>query len=225
MWNIYQLKNNPEFIDLDNGRSKNVLSELIKNYYDDVNKPIILDREKNWCHPANINMLNDIFEKKPKIVFTTRPIIEILASFIAIDKQSILKAMKYNEFKYNNDLSENDNICDYTMSPDGEFRRILDGFLYSIDAPENKNIIHIVKYEDLLDKPQDTMDGIYKFLEIDSFRHSFKNIVKVEKNNDAKVGYPKDLHKVRKVLGRSNIRVQEYLSPYAIEKYKDYRYF
>ena len=69
------------------------------------------------------------------------------------------------------------------------------------------------------------MNAIYDFLEIESFQHNFKNIRKIEEYNEAAVELPKDLHKVRRVLGRSDITVEDYLTPRSIEKYKDARYF
>jgi hypothetical protein len=118
----------------------------------------------------------------------------------------------------------NENICDYLMSDFSNFFSLLQ-FLKSVDDPENDKIIHIVKYEDLLSSPQETMNDIYSFLEIEKFRHSFKNIRKIETYNEGAAGLPKDLHKIRKTLGRSDIKVEDYLTPYSIEKYKDARYF
>ena len=86
-------------------------------------------------------------------------------------------------------------------------------------------MIHVVKYEDLLNTPQETMDKIYDFLEIESFQHNFKNIRKIEEYDETAAKLPKDLHKVRRVLGKSDVRVEDYLTPRCIEKYKDLRYF
>lgn len=197
---------------------------MLDNYYEDVEKPIVFDRDKNWAHPANTQMMKECLDFKPKIIFTTRPIIEILASFIAIDKDTLVGWMNNSGYRYNDKLTLNDNLCDYLMSENGEVRRILRS-LDSIDNPDDAGMIYVVKYEDLLDAPQETMNGIYDFLEIEQFKHNFTNIRKIEEYNEAAAGLPKDLHKIRRVLGKSDVKVEEYLTPYAIEKYKDVRYY
>jgi hypothetical protein len=205
-------------------RANNLISKMLENYYSDVDKKIIFDRDKNWAHPANINVLKTYLNYKPKIVFTTRPIIEVLASYIAIAKNILMDSMNSSGYIFNPKLEINENICDYMMSDSSDFFNLL-SFLKSVDDPENDKVIHIVKYEDLLSSPQETMNDIYSFLEIEKFRHSFKNIRKIETYNEGAAGLPKDLHKIRKTLGRSDIKVEDYLTPYSIEKYKDARYF
>jgi hypothetical protein len=205
-------------------RANNLISKMLENYYSDVDKEIIFDRDKNWAHPANINMLKTYLPYKLKIVFTTRPIIEVLASYIAIGKDLLIDSMNSSGYIYNPKLEMNENICDYLMSDFSNFFSLLQ-FLKSVDDPENDKIIHIVKYEDLLSSPQETMNDIYSFLEMEEFKHNFNNIKKIETYNESAAGLPEDLHKIRKTLGRSEIKVEDYLTPYSIEKYKDARYF
>lgn len=205
-------------------RSTRLLSKMLENYYEDVEKPIVFDRDKNWAHPANIQMIKDCLDFKPKIVFTTRPIIEILASFIAIDRDTVIGWMNNAGFRIDDSLTLNDNLCDYLVSDIYDLSRILKA-LECIDNPNNAGMIHVVKYEDLLNTPQETMNSIYDFLEIESFQHNFKNIRKIEEYNESAAGLPKDLHKVRRILGKSDVKVEDYLTPRSIEKYKDVRYF
>jgi hypothetical protein len=197
---------------------------MLENYYEDVEKPIVFDRDKNWAHPANIQVMKDCLDFKPKIIFTTRPLIEILASWIAISQETIIGWMNNSNYDINSKLTLNDNLCDFLMSEGQELPRVLNA-LNSISNPVNAGMIHVVKYEDLLNTPQETMNGIYDFLEIEQFNHNFTNIRKIEEYNEAAAGLPKDLHKVRRVLGKSDVRVEDYLTPRSIEKYKDVRYF
>jgi sulfotransferase len=204
-------------------RSKKIISKMLENYYSDVKKPIVFDRNKNWASPDNILMMNDYLDFKPKIVFTTRPIIEILASMIAIFKDDLVSIMNNTKFVPDLNLSKNDNLCDFLMSEYGRVGATSIAF-YSMDNL-NDNNIHVVKYEDLLSTPQETMDKIYNFLEIERFDHNFTNIKKIDQDNDHAVGHPKDLHKIRRKLGRGDVRVEDYLTPRYIEKYKDHRYY
>lgn len=222
MWLIYNESKNTQYNDSQS--CIKIISKIFDNYYEDIRKSIVFDREKNWAHPANIKIMQECLHFKPKIIFTTRSIIEILASFIALDVDTVVKWMNSARFKIDDTLTLNDNLCDYLMSEEAELSRMLNA-LKSIDNPDNAGMIHVVKYEDLLNTPQETMDKIYDFLEIESFKHNFKNIRKIEEYDEAAAGLPKDLHKVRRVLGRSDVRVEDYLTPRSIEKYKDVRYF
>lgn len=204
-------------------RSKNVIVNIIKNYYQDVEKPIIFDRDKNWTSPPNVRMIKEYLGSNTKIIFTTRPMIEILASLIVMFKDRLVQVMNESPYIQNFSLPKNDNLCDYLMSEHGQIGQLYPAF-YSIDNLNDGNI-YLVKYEDLLSAPQETMNNIYDFLEIDHFNHNFTNIQKIDKDNDDEFGHPKDLHKIRPILGRGTVRVEDYLTPRSIEKYKDVRYY
>lgn len=198
---------------------------MIEGYYGDADKPIVFDRSKAWTNPDNILLIKEYITKNPKIVFTTRPVIEMMASFIAIAKDTITNDMNDSNFAPNKDLPINDNLADFLYSEHSNFGKQLIWAFQSIDNLDNAGMIHVVKYEDLLNTPQETMDKIYDFLEIESFQHNFKNIRKIEEYNESAAGLPKDLHKVRRVLGKGDVKVEDYLTPRSIEKYKDVRYF
>ena len=210
---------------LDRQRSFNMVSGLPELYYKDINKPIVFDRNKCWTNPGNIELVKAYITQNPKIIFTTRPILECVASYIAIDKDTIIKNMSVSGYIQDPNLKENENIADYLISDYSNFGMTRIWAMQSLDNPDNSGMIHVVKYEDLLSAPQETMDKIYNFLELESFKHNFKSIRKIEEYNDKVLGFAKDLHKVRRVLGKSDIRVEDYLTPYTIEKYKDVRYF
>lgn len=206
-------------------RSYNLIASMPDMYYSDIEKPFIIDRNKNWCMQPNIDMIKIHIDQSPKIIFTTRPILEVMASYIAVDKNRLLKHMNNSEFQQNPDLQENENIADFMMSEYSNTGNSLSYSLQAIDNQENAGMIHIVKYEDLINTPQETMNAIYDFLERDRYDHDFENIVRLEEYNDIELGLAEDLHKVRKVLGRGDVVIEDYLTPYTIEKYKDARYF
>jgi hypothetical protein len=208
----------------DKKRSINLISNMPNIYYDDIDKPVILDRNKSWINQANIDVLKRYVKKDPKIIFTTRPFLDCAAS-IAIDKPTVIRTMNQSNFIQDSKLKENENAVDFLFSEHSPFGRTRNFAMQSIDNKDNDNFIHIVKYEDLLNYPQETMDKIYDFLELEKFKHNFKNIIRLEKYNDTARGFSKDLHKVRKVLGKGSVKVEELLTPYTIEKYKDVRYF
>lgn len=228
MWNAHSHMMNSQngmINSLDVQRSIYMTGKMIDLYYEDVNKPIIFDRNKAWANPGNIDLLRFHLNVKPKIIFTTRPILEIIASKIHLDKDGLLFHMRNDNFIEDSNLTEDENLADYLASDMFKIEVLRSYFLQSLDNPQNDGIIHVVKYEDLLNSPQKTMDKIYNFLELDLFEHDFNNIQQIEGNNEFVIGLPKDLHKIRKEISKSNVRVEDYLSQYTIDKYKDVRYF
>ena len=48
--------------------------------------------------------------------------------------------------------------------------------------PENKKHVLFVDYDEIVDKPQETITRIYKFLGIPKYKHRFKNFKQIEIN-------------------------------------------
>jgi len=195
-------------------------SNIIKNYYSNINKPIIIDREKVWGTLGNFNLIKKYITPTPKIIFTVRPVIEILTSFMTIlpEDSYVDKAMQSSGWWYKNYLTKNDNRCDYLMSPGGQ----IDKSLFSINQiinSDNKNMFHIVSYDEIVNKPEDTLKSIYKFLKLPSYKHNLDNIVKLEKDNDEILGQPGNLHDIRPKLSKVSKKPEDVLSDYVLSKY------
>jgi len=60
--------------------------------------------------------------------------------------------------------------------------------LYQIIKEGNDKTMLFVKYEDLMKNPQDEMNRIYKYLEIDPHTHDFNNITQITKEDDSVYG-------------------------------------
>jgi sulfotransferase len=72
-----------------------------------------------------------------------------------------------------------------------------------------KRYAHIVEYQDIIRKPQETLDAIYNFLEIPTFKHDFDNIINSTHEDDSIYGL-NGMHDVRKSIS------QRMIDPYAI---------
>lgn len=200
----------------------NVSPKIITNYYEHIDKPTIIDREKAWGTPANLRLIKSFITPTPKIIFTTRPILEILTSFMTLlpEESYIDRAMRDSDYWYKTYLSKNDNRCDYMMRPHGEMDQLLMSYNEIIKA-ENKNVFHIVKYDDIVNEPDITLNKIYEFLELPNYKHDFDNIVKLEKDNDERLGQPSNMHEVRLNLKKVSKKPEDVLSEYVINKYSN----
>ena len=61
----------------------------------------------------------------------------------------------------------------------------------------NKKVLY-VRAEDLTSYPQREMDRIYKYLELDSYKHDFDNVEQTIKEDDSVYGLSDNLHTIRK---------------------------
>jgi hypothetical protein len=176
----------------------NIIKNVFNNYYKDWKAKYVIDRAP-WGTPGNLSLLKLII-KKPKFIILYRPVLECLASFIKIEKPT--------------NIGE---LCHQLMSDNG----IIEKNLFSI-----KNIIKekedyiIINYLDLIKKPLDQINKIYKFLNIENFKHVFKNFNDFSANNikydDTVLNAP--LHKIRKnKIEINKYNIEDYL-PYNIIK-------
>ena len=204
-------------------KSEIFMSSFMDNYYKEVEKPVVIDREKAWGTPANLNMIKHYITPTPKIIFTVRDILEIIASFIKMDAD-YLKNETYNSETFMlNYRSDKDSVAEYIMRFNGDVDKGLLS-LASAFYPENKGMFHIVEYNDLVFNPEETMDKIYDFLEMPGYEHNFSKIEKVEIDNDEILGLPKDLHNIRKSLSNSSTSI-DILSDYIKHKYSDMEFW
>lgn len=204
-------------------RAEKLLCSFFDTFYKDIDKPIIIDREKDWGTPANLNLIKKYVTSTPKIIITVRDILEIIASFVAMDADYLKNNTANSGAFINNYRSSKDSIVEYLMKPNGELDKSLLS-LASAFFPENKGIFHIVEYNDLMLKPEETMSGIYKFLEMPDYKHNFKKIEKIESDNDTKIGLPSNLHDVRKSLSKSETST-DILSDYIKHKYSNMEFW
>jgi sulfotransferase len=223
LWSFDGILSTHENIVLSGDResSFSVIKNIFNNYYSDIDKSIIFDRNKYWGLYLNAEIIKKYINTNPKIVLTVRPILEILASYISILPKTDsyldndMLAYGWPSKPY---LSTNDNRCDFLMRAGGEIDRLL----YSIveaKKPENKDNYLLVEYQDLVDKPKETMDSIYNFIGLNSYDHNFGNIKKNEISNDLAIGLPQGMHKIRQTLSKKSISPEKVLSEYVMTKY------
>jgi hypothetical protein len=203
---IYQLnilkenlifKNFPDKNSLDN-----VINNVFDNYYKNWKANYIIDRGP-WGTPENLFNLKKI-KNKPKFIILYRPIIECLASFIKIEKPINVKER-----------------CHQLMQEEGMIGKSLWSIKNIIKQKENYIIIN---YLDLINNTLNEIDKIYKFLNIDSFNHTFKNFddfsVNSIKYNDKILSAP--LHKIKtEKIEINKYNIKDYLSSDVIKKYSN----
>ena len=195
------IKNVPEVSGLDN-----VINNLFKNYYEHIDSEFIFERG-GWGTPYNLGMLEKL-NYKPKFLLLVRPLVEVLASYVKIQKPDDPVNLVYN-----------------LMHPDL-------GKIYW-DWQSTSNIIKtnqnylLIKYDDLVNNTEEKMKEIYSYFEIPEFKHRFENIEQFTYNgvqyNDTV--FEANLHKIKSEIKKDVYDVEEYLPKDIIKRYEGWDYF
>jgi len=197
-----------------------IITNVIKHYYSDVDKPVIIDKNRSWVN--RMHYIPGYFNIEPKVICPVRNIGEILASFIAMHKRNPFDVNGRINFidemlvKTNTPLTD-DNRCEFLASPNGILGQSVAGIKQALMEGRQKQI-HFVEYDDLINNPQETMQKLYEFLEEENFEHDFTDIVNQHKEDDGSVYGFTDMHDVRATLEKKSISPEEILSPAILEK-------
>jgi sulfotransferase len=202
---------------------ESVLKGIPVSFYSSVQKPIVIDQSRAWGTPYNFSNLSPYVNENGKVIITLRPILDILASFIKVVNatEKITGEVKYldNDLWLTHFRSKVDAQVENIMRQNG----VIDQALFSItnllkNYPER---VHLVWFDQLLGAPQETMNGIYDFLEISKFENNFKNIKRINFQNDFAAYGLLGLHDVANELKKPDTEPADYLSDYVISKYKN----
>lgn len=205
-----------------------VINGILENYYQDVTNKIIIDKSKEWIIPEYFDVLLRNLDYEPKIIVTTRDILDILASFIHLVSlnnpgenfidQGIMSRQDINMYRDINDIR-----CDHLMRSGGTIDNILYG-MTNVISEKNKKYFHIIEYENLVNNTEQTIKDIYKFLDIEEFKHNFDNIKHTKKEDDTVFGLLGQ-HDVRPTISKQNIDKSKVLSKYILNKYSNLEFW
>jgi hypothetical protein len=162
------------------------------NYYKDWPQEYIIDRGPVLAK-GNFELIKKHFKRPFKCIVLLRDLMDVLASF--------MKWYTENPDAFPNrfNLKNDDEKLSTFMSKEGGIAKELEAIKNAYNYPE---ICHFVKYDDLVAKPQEEIQKIYKFLEIPFFNHQFKDLKQININgmgyDDRIVG--QDMHTIRSVI-------------------------
>lgn len=153
-------------------------------YYRDVTATHIVDKCRSWTLPANMDMLRRYIPNRPRVIVLTRPIDEIVASFVALRRA--------NGWQGDPEAG----LLDEGSEP---IMRSLDG-VESAKASGSDEFLFI-EYDDLVDNTRDVLAAIYDFCEWEPFAHGLDRVVNPHPENDAVYGLL-GMHDVRPTIAR-----------------------
>jgi sulfotransferase len=196
--------------------NQNVLNAIINSFHEDLKKPIVIDKHRGW-----IGVISQLKESgiNPKIICTNRSVPEIISSFIKlIEKNNTL----------NNTVDKTLRSQGIPLSINNRAEHLFNSFINIpritiIDAIEHyKTYIHVVEYNDIVLKPQETINKIYEFLGIESFNHNFNNIENTCKEEKDDAWGIENLHVIRNKLQKTSTPPEEVLGKELTEYYSQF---
>lgn len=200
---------------------RHMIASVLTNFYADVDKPVIFDKNRSWVN--RLNYIEGYFGIEPKVLCPVRNIDEILTSFINLQRKNVYtgEQTKINfidemMIKSNTPLTD-DNRCELLASPMGILGQSYGGIQQAIMEGRRRQL-HFIEYDDLLNNPEETMRNIYDFLEEEYFEHNFAKIENIHKERDAEVYGMEGMHDVRNKLGKTAPKPSEVLSEEILAK-------
>ena len=197
-----------------------IIKNVIDNYYSDVEKPVIIDKNRSWVN--RMHYIPGYFGIEPKILCPVRNIDEIFTSFITMYRRNPFdgnsKVNFMDEMLIKNNIPLNDeNRCEFLAGPNGILGQSYNGIRQAIMEGRRKQI-HFIEYDDLINDPKETMRKIYEFLDEEYFEHDFSKIINVHKEHDAEVYGLADMHEVREILEKVSANPVEILPESTLKK-------
>ena len=182
MKDLFLLKNTDVFQNYPDHQSlDNVLNSVSVNYYKDWPQKYIIDRGPVMTK-GNLQLMQKHFKKPFKCIVILRDLMDVLASY--------MKWYTENSDAFpNKHASTDEEKLSMLMNNVGAIAKDLEAIKNSFNYPE---ICHFIKYDDLVQNPEEEINKVYTFFNIPYFKHRFFNLDQVQVNgmgyNDGIVG-------------------------------------
>lgn len=200
-----------------------IISNIINHFYSDVEQPVVIDKNRAWT--ARVRYIEGYIGQKAKIICPVRDIEEILTSMIMMIRRNPYREgnprinfIDEQLVKLNIPISDN-NRCEYIAGPDGILGQSLNAIVEGINQGFFDRF-HFVEYNDLVNRPKETLNKIYEFLGEEIYEHDFDNIQNVNRESDLNTYGLEDMHEVRTKLKSTSSNPIEILSEYVLDKCK-----
>jgi sulfotransferase len=201
----------------------NVCSQIPKSFYSHIEKPFVVDKNRNWTASYAFFLAKKYIDSEPKIVCCVRDVLEVLSSYVAIAEKNGTGGFideLINTQQYFGPI--NDDRCDALMSPGGRVNSNLNSMKSMWQSEYKKNML-LVEYNDLVNSTQSTMDSIYKFWGIDTFQHEL-NVQEPFRVDDQVYGI-RNLHLLKDKVESHSRNPEENLSQYVLNKYSNLNFW
>lgn len=192
---------------------KGVLKSAFQGYYDHIDKPIILDKDRKWI--SLIPQVEAVLDRQVKLVVCVRNPAEILTSFEKLRKENPLFLTRVDA-----SLKEGSSIASrafYYAGPEGALGMAHRNLKDAVTMGYLDRIL-FVDYNRFCNSPKSQTKRIYEFLELPHYDHDFEYIEYSKEYNDLASGLPNKTS-MKSSVDRTTVNCVEYLG---LELYEQY---
>ena len=197
---------------------KKMVKNVIETYYEDVDKPVVVEKCRAWV--AHQDLIKEYITPEPKIICTVRHPLDILASFIDLINNSRSVSFIDKALLQQGMFITNDTRCHFMMNPGGIVWESMNALATAFRNNQTQHI-HFIQYDDLVSDPKRVMQGIHSFLRMKPYEYDFENVENKYREKDSEVYGLPTMHEVRHKVEKKSRHYSEVLSGEVINKYKD----
>jgi sulfotransferase len=198
----------------------NVLRAAFPAYYQHLERPVIFDKGRAW--PESVELLENILQRKAKIILTLRPIPEVLASYEKQFRKTIAKRMPPHldgeNYIKNNTIALR---ADFLMGRNNIVGRNYERLQEVKMRPDLADRFLPFWYDDFMANPDLAMRKIYDFIGEEYYQHDFDNVEQYTKEDDRLNGHP-DLHTIKPKVAADGVAPETILGKEVCDKYRNY---
>jgi sulfotransferase len=174
----------------------------MNGYYNAItDKDYVVEKCFDWL--GEFDLLEALYEEKPKIVVMVRDLCDVMASMEKGYKKNYLKktiAVNWETLE-NTTLIKRINSWGNTYPLGFCLDRLQDALV-----SKNHKDIFFIKYEDFCKNPNVIMNNLYKYLEIPVYNHNYNDIKQLTDQNDSHYIFS---HDVKPTLEQSSTNAEE----------------
>lgn len=177
-----------------------LIKEIPNIYYKDITASIVVDKCRSWPTKENQQLYKHL-TNNPKTIILTRPLEEIVKSFINL----------FEENGHPGNLEKR--FADVWSAP---ITHAIEGIKWA--KQNNTGEFLFVSYEELTSQTEETIKKIYSFCEWEFFNHNFNSIINMHPENDD-VYKLKGMHDIRSTISKRKLNTQ--LTPALLKKCRE----
>lgn len=189
---------NRSIVDVHPDQHRNIMLGVLNGAYKHINDPIIIDKNRLW--PRYAKLMSNILQSRPKIICTVRNIPDVLSSYIILINKNKDKITFVDQDLINLNLSiNNKNRCKIL------YEKYLNHPFTSLQIGHNEKIADLIfcDYNDIVNRPQETVDKICRWANIDTVTIDINRLQSMDENDEYHGGLT-GLHHVRPTLGKTS---------------------
>ena len=173
----------------------NVLRAMLQAYFGHVERPVCIDKNRYWAEFLEMGAELVGGRDRVKVLVTVRDLRDVVASFEKLYRKTSALGQVAQEaamaLKFKTALGRVEVFVDDAQPVGRAYNAIRDAVTRGWH-----DRMHFIDFEDLTRRPQETMQGIYRFLDLAPHPHDFNRVEQVTFEDDFVYGF-KDLHVIR----------------------------